>query len=196
MRRLNSILEVIVILLGIYLIASPFYPEISLRWSKWQDDTQGYKYNSNLAQAAGVEIQQNPPQTNTLLIPKIEVDTPILEGASSDTLNKGIWRRPLSSQPGRLGNTVLTAHRYLYSAGPNTFFHLNKLAVGDRFAIFWEGREYDYQIFNIKEVSADAVEIEAPTQTEIVTLYTCAPLWSAKNRLVIMAQPFSNTKAL
>ena len=52
----------------------------------------------------------------------------------------------------------------------------------------WEDKEYDYKVTSIREVPPTAIEIEAPTDANIVTLYTCTPLWSAKNRLVVVAE--------
>jgi LPXTG-site transpeptidase (sortase) family protein len=40
-----------------------------------------------------------------------------------------------------------------------------------------------------KIVDPSAVEIEAPTTQKQLTLYTCTPIWTAKERLVIIAKP-------
>ena len=38
-------------------------------------------------------------------------------------------------------------------------------------------------------VEKTAVEIESPTEDDILTLYTCTPLWSSSKRLVVQAVP-------
>ena len=48
--------------------------------------------------------------------------------------------------------------------------------------------EYLYTVTEIKEVPASAIEIEAPTDTARLTLYTCTPLWNPVNRLVVIAE--------
>jgi len=44
-----------------------------------------------------------------------------------------------------------------------------------------------YTVDRIKQVTATAVEIEAPTARPTLTLYTCTPLWNPKDRLVVTA---------
>jgi sortase A len=53
--------------------------------------------------------------------------------------------------------------------------------------LHWEGKPYRYMVKNILVVSPSQINIEEPTGENILTLYTCTPLWSAKDRLVIQA---------
>ena len=194
LRKFNNALSVLLIIISIYIMFSPLFPELSLLIKKHTDETKGLVYVSKLADEA-VSKNEIPseakeklkpiPKVNTLVIPSIGVDSEIFEGATSDTLYKGIWRRPNSSTPRQGGNTVIVAHRYLYTEGPNTFYHLDKVKKGDKFIIFWNGKEYDYEVFETKVVPPTATEIEDKTTEPIVTLYTCTPLWTAKNRLVV-----------
>jgi sortase A len=50
-----------------------------------------------------------------------------------------------------------------------------------------------YKVAEIKTVASTAGEVEAPTDTDQLTLYTCTPLWSAKERLVIVAKPIGGS---
>jgi LPXTG-site transpeptidase (sortase) family protein len=61
--------------------------------------------------------------------------------------------------------------------------------VGQKLALFWEGKEYLYEVTETKVVEATAVEIEAPTKDKQLTIYTCTPIWTAKQRLVVIALP-------
>lgn len=128
----------------------------------------------------------NLNQGDYLLIPKIEVASPIYEGSSEGTLKKGIWRVPNSSNPALGSNTVLTAHRFQYTFGPQTFYHLDKLVVGDRMYVYWQGKEYMYEVSETFAVSDTTVEIEQPTDERILTLYTCE-LFDMSKRLVVKA---------
>lgn len=129
------------------------------------------------------------PQRNVLLIPQIGVDGLVYEGTDPTVLNYGIWRRPNTSTPDKGGNTVFVAHRYLYTTGINTFYHLPKMEVGDEFVVFWEGQQYIYEVFTTETVLPTQTEIEENTQEPIVTLYTCTPLWSSEYRFVVKARP-------
>ncbi len=66
------------------------------------------------------------PKENRLVIPKISVDGEINTGGK-ESLDKGLWLRPDTSNPSLGGNTVIVAHRFLYSSGPITFYHLDKM---------------------------------------------------------------------
>lgn len=190
--KINIFITILILFLSILILISPILPNLSLFMSSRMDKTQGYVYKSHLADSQPVSISKqnlkSAPINNLLLIPNIFINGEIYEGSSAAILNKGIWRRPLSSTPQNGGNTVLVAHRYLYTTGPNTFYHLDKLKMGDKFSIFWVDKEYDYEIFNIKIVQSDDLSIEKNTLQPIITLYTCTPLWTSKDRLVITAK--------
>lgn len=193
LKKINNILAGLIIAIALYLILAPFLPQLKLILDKLLDQTDGYQYQSQLAEKEGIPSSQlNPvPEENTLVIPSIGVNAVIHEGPDINTLLKGPWRRPLSSSPDKGGNTVITGHRFQYTAGPNTFYHLDKLVEEDKIIVFWDQKEYDYEVSDIQIVAPDATEIENNTKEPILTLYTCTPLWTAKNRLVIIAKPIN-----
>lgn len=117
---------------------------------------------------------------NYVLIPKIDVESPIYEGDTDDTLMKGVWRIPVGSTPEHGSNTILTAHRFQYTFGPQTFYHLDKLKKGDIIYVYWQGTEYTYEVAQTFGVSDESVEIENPTDKPILTLYTCELLDQSK----------------
>jgi len=124
---------------------------------------------------------------NRLIIKKIGVDAVIYEGGQ-ETLALGVWHLPRTSTPDKGGNTVLSAHRWKYKPpDPRTFYNLDKLEIGDEIKVYWEGREYNYKIEKIFEVTPDKVEVLAPSNKEELTLFTCAPLYSTQRRLVVKA---------
>lgn len=125
---------------------------------------------------------------NTLLIPSIQLETPIKSGYDAGSLNNAAWLRPNTSKPDESGNTVLAGHRFSYQVR-SIFFNLNRVKTGDQVQIAWEGKIYDYRITEIKEVQPSAVEIESQNFDERLTIYTCTPIWSMANRLVVIAEP-------
>jgi len=128
-------------------------------------------------------------KTNLLIIPKIGVKMSIVEGTSEATLNKGAWRLPETSTPDKGGNTAIAGHRWLYRPpSQKTFYLLDKLEIGDTFKITWEGKDYNYQITGISIVSPTDVWVLNQTEKSIVTLITCTPLFSTKNRLVVKGE--------
>lgn len=193
----------------------PFYPQAQYLYDKISNSEEKIiekeswitnpDYNKEQEQAENLnptpQIEgENPPsetdivklnslgQVNKLVVPSIGVDGVIYEGATVSTLNNGIWRRPNTSTPDKGGNTVLSAHRFLYETGPITFYHLDKVKMGDKIYVLWNNKRYEYQVFNISEVLPTQIEVEANTKDPIITLYTCTPLWTAEKRLVVKAK--------
>jgi sortase A len=105
-------------------------------------------------------------------------------------LNRGAWRLPDSSTPDIGGNTVITGHRFKYLPPNNlTFYLLDKLAVGDKIDIKWKGKILKYEVYLTKVVPAEDTTVIAPTDEPILTVFTCDPIFSTKNRLVVLAKP-------
>ena len=95
---------------------------------------------------------------------------------------------PGTSNPEDGGNTVLAAHRFLYLSGGSTFYALDQAKPGDTFTLNWNGKKYVYTVFLSEVVSDRAVNIKQNTADSIVTLFTCTPLWTSKDRLVVQAK--------
>lgn len=203
-KQCNTFLALVVVVFGVYLIIQPFIPELgySIRHSfifQWlhapeAERTSNAQHTSQpitprVAMAAeGLHVFVAPvPADNTLIIPDIDVHAAILEGASAQVLMKGIWHRPGTGTPDTGGNTVLVGHRFLYTSGSNTFYHLDKLKVNDPITVYWKGQRYTYIIDSSTITSADSFEIEQSTTQPVLTLYTCTPLFSVDKRLVVRA---------
>lgn len=188
-RQLNNWLTAVVVGLGLYITILPWLPNLQLWLTQWFDDTNGYVYRGDLSNGQADDSNlSDPPADNRLVIPSIALDEPIVEGATLRVVGLGgTWRRPNTSTPDKGGNTVLVGHRFSYS-DPATFYHLDKVNVGEKFDIWWNQQEYIYQVFETQVVPASAVEIEGATTEPIVTLYTCTPIWTATNRLVVRAK--------
>lgn len=130
------------------------------------------------------------PPDNRLVIPKIGVNLAIVEGQASDSaLWKGAWRIPGSSTPKIGGNTVLSAHRFRYRPPSNlTLYLLDKVKRGDMMIVYWQGKEYDYRVTETKIVPRENTDIAEPTLTDQLTVFTCHPLFSTKERLVVVGE--------
>lgn len=183
LARVNTFLLLAILLLNGYVIVLPFLP--ALRYAR---DTHSPK-----AVAITKRVAQNPSNpaiatdAQQLLIPSMVFDEPIHDGKTAKTLNKGLWRLPHSSTPDKGSNTVIVGHRFTYSNPRGTLYHLDKVHVGDAIAILWHGKKYTYNVSQVKQVSASAVEVEAPTSEPTLTIYTCTPLFNPKDRLVVIA---------
>lgn len=188
-RQFNNILSFFVILLALYIALVPVLPILQFWWS--QKDGVKIPYDGRLAAVSqGANKQNKPiPEDNRLVIPGLSLDEQVKEGQSLSVINNnGVWRRPGSSSNPSDGNMVLVGHRFTYTNPYGTFYHLDKLKVGDNFALYWEGEENIYKVIEVKTVSVNSVQIEQNTEKPILTMYTCTPIWSAKDRLVVTAE--------
>jgi sortase A len=177
LRHLNNVLSLIAVGLCVYILAYPFWPKATFRW----------KPTPPLAQPKPQAPKQIPEQ-NTLVIPNLKLQETIHEGRESWTLNKGVWHTPRSSRPDVGGNMILTGHRFTYG-GPAVFYHLDKLKKGDDIVIYWQKKKFEYRVASILVVPPSATQVLGQTSDSRLTIYTCTPLVTAKNRLIIQADP-------
>lgn len=123
-----------------------------------------------------------------LLIPQIGISMPIFESDSANTLLKGGWIFPGTSAPDRGGNTVIFGHRFRYLPPiSNTFYSLDKLNIGDTFTAVWKGKIYTYKVKEKKVIEPTDFSVLDQSKESEITLITCAPLFSTKQRLVVIA---------
>lgn len=181
--RYNRWLSIANIVVALFIFVSPFLPGISF-WLK-QRFAEPTVYSGKLADDVGKQSDKKPTE-NRLVVPSIFLDEVIHEGPSESTLSKGVWRRPNTATPSVASNTVLAGHVFTYST-PAVFYNLGKIKLSDRLAVYWEGAEYLYEVRDIRTVQASAIQVEAPTITAQLTLYTCTPLWNPVNRLIVTA---------
>lgn len=190
-RRFNDVLSLTVLALAFYLLFAPLLPQLSF-WLKGNDQSSRVPYSGVLASEVGGDTDAPLPKNNRIVIPAIDIDEPIASGNSISVINDGgTWFRPNTVEPGSNGNSVIVGHRF-FRGQASTFYHLDKVSVGDKIGVYWEGEETVYQVFDTQVVSPDQGWVEADIFGEQLTLYTCTPLWTASDRLVIFARPIEN----
>lgn len=195
--HVKTIVTAVATLTGLYLIFGPMIPGILRQFASGID-----KSGKNQAQADQKEISDNglkpvaqAPKEHAvgeigwLKIPVIGVSAPIVEGKDDNAMTYGIWHRPGTSTPLTDSNTVLAGHRYEYINGPKTFYSLDKVKVGDTIEVKWNEQIFRYKVVRTFVVARDKMYIEAPTTVPLLTIYTCTPLWTSINRLVVQATP-------
>ena len=132
---------------------------------------------------------------NRLSIPNLKINMPLFKSTSAGVLAKGGWIFPNTSTPDLGGNTVIFGHRFRYLPPiSNTFFHLDEIKTGDEFTIAWNGIIYRYKVSEIKIIEPTDFSVLSPSDKPIVTLITCAPLFSTKQRLVVIADLISTSQ--
>lgn len=181
------VFRIALIIVSIYLIIASIAPEVSYRIFEPPKEEVLIKKLENDSLLKEGEIPNLYTVSRALVIPKIGVADFIYEG-DYKSLNNGFWHRPNTGNPLAGGNTVITGHRFLYTGGSKTLYHLDKVVNGDTLKVYWDGFLYSYEVFDIDEVTPDQIEVEANTEEDILTVYTCTPLWTATHRLVVKAR--------
>jgi sortase A len=128
-----------------------------------------------------------PPTGNAVAnirIPKIGVDKIVVQGVGEADLRKGPGHYPETPLPGEQGNAAIAGHRTTYGA---PFNRLDELSPGDDVLVTTAKGSYTYKVANSHVVKPDQVEVLNPTPTPTLTLTTCNPKYSAKERLVVVA---------
>ena len=185
-----------------YIIILPFYPELKYRISGDNEIDQKaetvkiieeFKEKNDFVSdgTAGFPDSEYKTSPDRLIISKIGVNAPIIETDNQDYgLSLGAWLMPSGSDPGEIGNTIITGHRFKYLPPNNlTFYLFHKLETGDLVYIIWKGEEMYYEISEIKIVEDTDMSVMNQTDDETLTLFTCTPIYSTKQRLVVTAKP-------
>jgi len=150
-------------------------------------------YRSQKHMAAQWTAQEHPsanagtidPTLTRLIIPKINLDSFVVEGTSHKALLHGPSHLKNSAEPGQPGNVVISAHR-------DTFFrHVYELEKGDQVQIERGGKTALYEVTGKKVVDPDDVEVLRQTKEPRLTLITCYPTYyigPAPQRAIVFAK--------
>lgn len=117
-------------------------------------------------------------------IRSIDLNLAFVEGIDAAALAKGPGHYPRSPLPGRGGNTVIAGHRTTHSA---PFWSIDALAPGDQIMLQTRDGTFLYRVVWSKVLDPTALWVSGPTDRPSLTLTTCNPRFSAKQRLVVRA---------
>jgi sortase A len=121
-----------------------------------------------------------------IIIPKINIELPIYEGANEQTLSLGIGHLSNTSLPVGGNNThcVLVGHTGLSSAV--MFDDIDKLEISDKFYIKVLDKTLEYEVTKVDIVLPDETEnLVIQENSDLVTLVTCTPKYVNTHRLLV-----------
>ena len=151
--------------------------------------------------ASNISVSPDP----RMIIPKINVDAPVVYGVPSDSasqlaaMRNGIAHFSIpgaNAVPGQAGNAVFAAHSSndAFAAGDYKFvFAQNeKLTKGDVIYMNYEGKRYTYSVTSTEVVLPHEVsKVQIATDKPMLTLVSCVPLGTAQKRLLVFAEQIS-----
>ncbi|GAA4092261.1 hypothetical protein GCM10022214_62260 [Actinomadura miaoliensis] len=131
--------------------------------------------------------------TTFLVIPRLHKRLRVREGVSPRVLALGVGHYPGTARPGAIGNVVLLGHRTTHSA---PFRLLHRLRDGDRLVLAEGARRHTYRVYRKTIMSPRRRSVLAPVpfqpdaapRTRSLTLVTCHPPGSDRQRLVVLAK--------
>jgi sortase A len=117
----------------------------------------------------------------------------IVEGVRLSDLKKGPGHYPESALPGQIGNFVVSGHRTTYGA---PFGRMDDLVPGDPVVIETRDMWFTYRVTAKEVVRPTEVEVILPVPRQegvrptkaLLTLTTCHPKYSARQRLIVYAE--------
>ncbi|MGL5829818.1 MAG: class E sortase [Angustibacter sp.] len=125
-------------------------------------------------------------------IPKLGRDyvRPIVQGTLVEDLKLGVGHYTKSVGPGEVGNFAIAGHRTTYGA---PFSEIPALRSGDPIVIETSNKWFIYTMEEYQIVSPDDYAVVAPVPNQpgaqptekLITLTTCHPQYSAKQRYIV-----------
>lgn len=117
---------------------------------------------------------------------------PVLEGVTQDVLREGVGHYPGTALPGAIGNLALAGHRVTYG---KPFNQVEQLRTGDAVVVETQQAWFTYRVTSTRIVLPQDVDVIAAvpgdplaTPTErMLTLTTCHPMFSARQRYIVHA---------
>ena len=131
-----------------------------------------------------------------LVIPRINRREVVVEGTATNDLQSGPGRYSSTAYPGQPGNVGIAGHRTTYGA---PFFNLHLLRIGDPIFIQTKQGNFRYDVIDacrpkclgrssfVVSPTDKTVLVNTPNDN-ILTLTTCHPQYTAKQRLIVRAR--------
>ena len=194
MRRTLTGLAICLALGGTGLLAYPFATDL---WAARIQSGLVTEFASASPQAwSTAKVKAGDPLTQ-LEIPKIDVDTMVVEGTSLAALRAGAGHFPETPLPGELGNVAIAGHRTTYG---RPFARIDELVKGDKIVLTTPVGKYTYEVvdrpFVVTPTDYDAVVNDYPQGGSFVTLSSCHPEGSASHRIIVRAELVESVNAV
>lgn len=150
------------------------------------------------------------PPTNRLIVPRFNVDDPIVISKYTnmnefiyknynEELKEWVVKYPTTPEPWQAGNTLIFGHtsqeRWKYNPYGMAFAHIAKMEIWDTIQIVRNWQLYEYRVVDIQikypQHVNDTYMQYANASKNYLTLMWCYPIWTAKQRILIIAEELS-----
>lgn len=131
-----------------------------------------------------------------IIIPAIKIDEIVVAGTDVDALRKGPGHYSWTPLPGQPGNASIAGHRTTYGA---PFANIGNLRPNDRITVQTAQGEFIYEVLSqdlptkgYLIVSPDRVDLLHDKGNNLLTLTSCHPRFSNRQRIVVQAKLLGN----
>lgn len=193
-RRVLWVLVSLLAITGVGMMTYPFATQIwanQIQKDKQKQFASDELLNAYKTDTVGAAVGEGEALTR-LQIPKLKVDVIVVEGVSGNALRAGAGHYPESALPGDVGNVAIAGHRTGFG---QPFRNLDQLKPGDTIIMTTPVGKYTYKVMAPFDGHGNPWithpldwTVIAPTPTPVLTLTTCDPPHTSKNRLIIRAE--------
>jgi LPXTG-site transpeptidase (sortase) family protein len=201
LRRTLSWTSLAVAAIGVGMVAYPVwgahYPgfyrvpvERAIEWTNVLSDLHANNLQEKLKKRFVAVSPARPaaigePLTR-LEIPKLGVDTIVVEGTSLAALKAGAGHYPQTPLPGAKGNVSIAGHRTTYG---RPFNRVEELKPGDKIILTTPVGVYTYEVARAPWItSPEDFAVIGNTPDAVLTLTSCHPKGSARQRIIVRAK--------
>lgn len=162
--------------------------------SDWEPDP-GFQ-GEDIDPAVPAEVAEGSGAWGILYVPRLgeEWSVPIADGVSLDVINDGVvGRYPSSPRPGEDGNLAVAGHR---QTNGSILWDMDQVVPGDTMYVQTANGWWVYETVQNHIVMPSAVEVldpdpmnpGGPVNGQWLTVTTCHPLYTTRERMVTHAQ--------
>jgi sortase A len=126
-----------------------------------------------------------PEHAVRVKIPSIDVDAPVVEGDTWESLKRGAGHHIGSANPGQRGNCVISAHNDIFG---EIFRDLPAVKVGDVVEVYTASQVYRYVVTQTAIIQPTDLSVMYPTSSPVLTLISCYPYGIDSHRIVVTAE--------
>lgn len=193
-QRLNSILDVIgrtLIASGLLLLAFVGYQ----LWGTGIAETRAQSTLEKQFRSQPVAIPVYGGIVGKIEIPSIEVEKWVVAGVGYKELERGPGLFSGSPLPGQLGNVAIAGHRTTFGA---PFSRINEVKDGDVITMTTTKGSFTYIAKGAPKIvdASDVQVVKTVDKTKaMLTLVSCHPKWTSKQRIIVQADLSSTIPA-
>lgn len=177
-------MSLVLAMAAVSLLGYPFYTNVYQ--SRLQDRLASELASPALARQYRAASLAVGDALTRIRIPKLGVDVVVVEGTSASALRAGAGHYPATPLPCDVGNVGIAGHRTTYG---KPFANLDRLTVGDAIILETPIGRCTYEVSRDPFVTVPTdFSVVANTQSaRLLTLTTCHPKGSARQRLIVRA---------